>query len=123
MSRWFVLGTVLLGAVLFGSGCGPQPDYAYCSSNAGCTSGICANVRVRTTTGAFMSGHQCTRECVSSSECRDRNGMGAACLMIADTFSGFYCYQGCTFDIDCPGTGVCTPVTGGAVGSVCFPSD
>ena len=37
-------------------------------------------------------------------------------------FDSFYCYQGCATTADCPGTGICTPVTGGAVGSACFPN-
>jgi hypothetical protein len=101
-----------------------RPDYDMCAVSSDCQSDVCALTTVTTTSGGTLSGHQCTRACASSSECGDRNGMGAACLMIAGTASAFYCYQGCTLDSDCPGVnGVCTPVTGGAVGHVCFPQD
>lgn len=123
MSRWFVLGAVLVGAGLFGAGCGPVRDYSYCVTNRDCESNVCAQTTVVTTTGRTISGHQCTRPCSVSSECGSRNSYNAACLMIAGTATAFYCYQGCAYDYDCPGTGICTPVTGGAVGSVCFPSD
>ena len=129
MSRLLVLGAVL-GSMLLGTGCvvkvTPRPDYDHCVVNSDCESGICADTRVTTTTGGSITGYQCTRGCGSSAACADRSiaGYGGACLMIAgDTSpSSFYCYQGCATTADCPGSGVCTPVTGGAVGYACFPS-
>ena len=121
MNRWLVIGAVLVAGVL-GTGCGPLPDYSHCFSNDDCVSGVCAEIHAPTTTGGVIIGRMCTRPCGSSSECRARSGYAGGCLMIsADSTPGsFYCYQGCSTDFDCP-TGVCTPITGGASGAVCFP--
>ena len=101
------------------------PDYEHCNVGGDCMSGECTEVSVTLTDGSMQTGRQCTHSCTTSSSCVDRRGggsLGAACLMLAGTSSGFFCYQGCSSTADCFGSGTCLPVTGGAVGNACFPN-